>query len=281
MTYTNPRSVALSLIVSASLFALLTCPAQAAEVNETRDVSAFTEISQRGSVDVVVTVGKSQSVTVYADEEDIGRIVTEVKGGELIVRQKKNTDLKFWGRKTGPRVVITVPSLEGFESQGSGDAEIKGLKGDHFDLQQQGSGDVTMAGKVKKAELRSHGSGDLNANAFDADQLNVVSHGSGDISFSGLKSSEAVYSSHGSGDLSISGTCSTFTLDSMGSGDIGAKSFKCKDVNVSSMGSADISIFASGEIEVSIMGSGDVDVYGGGRLTKSRTHGSGDIDIHN
>ncbi|TNE37856.1 MAG: DUF2807 domain-containing protein [Alphaproteobacteria bacterium] len=280
MTYTNPRPVALSLIASASLFALLTCPAHAAGTSQARDVGAFTEISQRGSVDVEITVGKSQSVTVYADDEDIDRIITEVKGDELIIRQKKNTTLKFWGRKAGPRVVITVPSLEGFESQGSGDAEIKGLKGSHFELQQQGSGDVSLAGTVEKADLRSHGSGDLDGRDFSAGSFDVVSHGSGDISFSGLKTTDVDYSSHGSGDLAISGSCATFALDSMGSGDIEANNFKCKDVRVSSMGSANISVFASGEIEVSIMGSGDVDIYGGGRLTKSRTHGSGDIDIH-
>lgn len=280
MTYKKTQPLALTLIASASLLAL-TCAAQAAEESETRDLPSFSEITAKGSSDVEVTIGEAQSVTVYGEADELVEIITEVKGDKLIIRRKDSKKGGFFSRNHNSRVVITVPSLTDFTTKGSGDGSVSGISGDHFEIGQYGSGDVEVEGSAQEANIRSDGSGDLDADSFTASQLMLNSRGSGDMSFGGLSATKFTYKTHGSGDLDVDGTCATFSIDSMGSGEIDAQGLQCTDVSISSMGSGEISIFATGDISVEIMGSGDVDIYGGGKLTHSRTHGSGDVDIHN
>jgi hypothetical protein len=278
MTKTTKRPLKTTLLVGAALIALPSL-AQAAQVSEERSLAAFSEISAHGSTDVEVTIGGSQSVTVYAEDDEMSEIITEVKKGELIIKRKSNKSGIF-NRSHSARIVITMPALSDFSTLGSGDAALDGIKADHFELAQHGSGDVTLNGSCETGEFRSNGSGDLDASDFSCGKLDLSSHGSGDMSLEGLKTTTLSYRSQGSGGLDVDGSCVSFEINSMGSGDVDAQGFQCKDVKIDSHGSGEMTVHASGDVSVNINGSGDVDLYGGGKLTHSRTHGSGDVDIH-
>jgi len=207
----------------------------------TREVDSFTKVKLEGSMDVEVKVGPAQSVRVIADSDVIEYLRTEVHGGELEIElkhHKRNSGI--FRRVEKMLVVVTVPSLESAEVQGSGDMIVEDVAGSRFELDVHGSGDAI----VKNAKVET---------------LNL------DL--------------QGSGDIEISGSCDDVRIELQGSGDIKADRMECKSADVMLMGSGDIGVFANVSADVTVRGSGDISVFGKPDKISSRVRGSGDIHV--
>jgi hypothetical protein len=200
-----------------------------------RDVSEFNQVKTKGSIDISVVVGDSQSVKVIADSDIIDDIRTDVSGGELIVRFKNHNS---WRNIDVARVEVTVPSLEAAQIDGSGDIWVDGATGDEFEADINGSGDMVLVNSnVKNVEIDIKGSGDVEAEGT-CEELEVEIKGSGDVSAQKLE-------------------CKVGDVGIMGSGDVEA--FLKDSVKVSIMGSGDVAVYGKpGSVRSSSMGSGDV-----------------------
>ena len=141
---------------------------------EIRDVSAFTRIDNRGSVDVRLHVGEKQKVKVWAGEKVIDDVRTEVHDGTLEI----TFDHDGWG---GNDVVVeaSVPKLAGIEASGSGDIDADGIRSDVFEVQSDGSADIALAGTAARLDLGLDGSGDADLAGLRAHEATVAVHGSG------------------------------------------------------------------------------------------------------
>ncbi len=266
------------IIASAAVLIAFAPAAYAAKVSEARDVAEFTEIKSLGSSDVIVQVGKKQDVRVEAEDDEIQDIITEVKGDTLVIRRKSKKG--FINVNHSATIYVSVPSLTAFVSQGSGDGDITGLNQDRFRLKQMGSGDVSLEGKCKSADIASQGSGELSSNSFVCDEVELDQMGSGDVEFDRLVTKSIEVGSHGSGDMMIAGSCDDLTIKNHGSGRTNAKSFECKEVEITSFGSGGVDAFATGDVSVKTMGSGRVNIYGGGKIVELSSSGSGRIKVH-
>lgn len=266
------------IIASAATLIAFAPAAFAAKVSETRDLPAFEEIKSLGSSDVIVLVGKKQDVRVEAEDDEIEDIITEVKGDTLVIRRKSKKG--FINVTHSATIYVSVPSLSAFMSQGSGDGDITGLNQDAFRLKQMGSGDVSLDGKCKSADIGSQGSGELTSSSFECDDIELDQMGSGDVEFDKLITKSIDVGSHGSGDMKIAGSCEDLTIKNHGSGRTNAKSFECKDVEITSFGSGGVDAFATGDVSVKTMGSGRVNIYGGGKIVELSSSGSGRIKVH-
>ena len=60
---------------------------------ETRELNSFTSLASQGSMNVQISYGNSNSVTVEADENLLPYIETKVEDGRLMIRPKKNVNL--------------------------------------------------------------------------------------------------------------------------------------------------------------------------------------------
>src|SRR3954463_932352 len=101
-----------ALLGSLSLLALMGCDVAGIDGNgrrqdETRDVAAFTRIRSDSELDVKVTQGEAQSVTVSLDSNLLHLVDTRVSGDTLYVDLHDNVDQIV----DGPHVLITVPEL--------------------------------------------------------------------------------------------------------------------------------------------------------------------------
>lgn len=188
------------------------------KVTETRKVSGFTRIEQAGSSDVVVKVGGTFKVEIKADNRIIDDIETYVEDGTLVIRREDRRRRSWFRSSYGATVYVTLPSLEGFDSRGSGDAYVEGVKANDFDLSQNGSGDVELEGSCTTGDISINGSGDLEARDFKCESLDVSTNGSGDMRIYATKNVDV--SSHGSGDVDIYGGARLGKLRTRGSGDI-------------------------------------------------------------
>lgn len=205
---------------------------------QVRALDTFTSIRNKGSFEVYVTVGDTQSVKVTADSDIIDKVETEVRGDTLHIELENNKSWRGYRNIDVLRVDITVENLEAVRVDGSGDFEVRGLSGGDFKADVNGSGDIEL----------------IDAKA---DRLSI-----------GVR---------GSGDVEASGECNTLDVEVKGSGDVSGRKMSCKDGVIGIMGSGDVSATLNESVDVDIMGSGDVTVWGKPEKVKSRSMGSGDV----
>jgi hypothetical protein len=210
-------------------------------VTETRAVSDFQSISQRGSIDLVVRQAGHEGVQVRADDNIAPLVQTVVDGSgdsrTLRVQFKAGESVR-----TKTRVVVTVDvvRLAALSSSGSGDLALEGLK-------------------TPSLKLSLSGAGDAKLHHLDTQQLSISIAGSGDVQASG----RAVGL-----DVSIAG-----------SGNAQTRELEADDVSVSIAGSGDADVTAHKTISVSIAGSGDVEYGGGATLARRSIAGSGSVRV--
>jgi hypothetical protein len=142
----------------------------------TRDVGDFTRIDNRGSVDVRLHVGEPQRVRVSAGEKVVDDVRTEVHDGTL--RLMFDHD----GFGDGDVVVeVSVPTLTGIETSGSGDIDADGIDTAAFDISSEGSADIALAGTAGRLAVDLDGSGDADLAGLATREARIAVRGSGDV----------------------------------------------------------------------------------------------------
>src|SRR4051812_6066590 len=82
-------------------------------VSQNRAVSPFNRIELQGAADAEIQLGRSQSVTIQADDNLLPLMTSEVRGGTLVLGSRGS----FRTRWT-PRLRITVPDVSEVETNG-------------------------------------------------------------------------------------------------------------------------------------------------------------------
>jgi hypothetical protein len=204
---------------------------------ETRNVKGFTSINFGISGYLSIKIGPEFSVVLEGEKNDLERIVTEVSGEKLVIKQENwrfNLDEKV-------NVYITMPQLRGLGVSGSGKAEILDAvkDADNLSLHVSGSGKLLTAG-------------------LEVDNLNCSISGSGSIVIGSAGSADR-------GDISISG-----------SGNYTGESFEIDHLEISISGSGSCYCKAGDSLNARISGSGNV-TYSGNPKIDVRTSGSGHV----
>jgi Putative auto-transporter adhesin, head GIN domain len=179
--------------------------------SQTRDVAAFSRIDNPGSVDVHLHVGEPQRVRVLAGEKVIDKVRTEVRDGTL----RLTFDHSGFG---GRDVVVeaSVPRLAGIDASGSGDIDADGIEAKAFELSNDGSADIALAGRTGRLNVDVDGSGDADLAHLQAQEARVRSDGSGDVD---VRAGRLDVDMDGSGDVRYHGR-TNLTQQVDGSGDL-------------------------------------------------------------
>ncbi len=205
------------------------------------EVGNFTSIGNSIAADITVKKGNTCEVEISATTEYMNKIEFVVEKNRLLIRHKKKNN--FWGDNGKAKINITMPSLEGISSAGSGDIDV--------------------------------------VSEFDANEFSISSAGSGSISVKGGNFETIKVSSAGSGDITCKGGKATIgTISSAGSGDINTSGMSMETVKCSSAGSGEVSCWATKELKASSVGSGDIR-YKGSPNVKSNSLGSGSVHAIN
>jgi hypothetical protein len=143
---------------------------------QSRDVSAFTTIRTKSALNLIVEVGKEQSIKVNGDAKFQDSITTEVRDGELLITSKQKNGFQINDRE---QVIVTVPTLKIFRMEGVGATELRQISGDNFELYYEGAGLMTVQGKIKHFKLRAKGVGMVDAKALLAEEADISLEGVG------------------------------------------------------------------------------------------------------
>ena len=194
-----------------------------------RAVKDFTNVALLGAIDLEISQGADFSVHLEASAEDLSKVTTIVKAGELTISCHDPNAKGYECGEVTARVVL--PLLAGIVLSGAGG--VKGMTpfaNTSFAIDLKGSGDIDL-----RLEL--------------AGKLATSITGSGDVKLSGK------------GDL--------MDVKVAGSGVMRAGSFATREALVAITGSGDVELDASESLTVEIKGSGDVRYSGTATLTES------------
>lgn len=143
---------------------------------QSRNVSSFSAIRTKSALNLIVEVGKEQSIIVNGDAKFQDSVTTEVQDGELLITSKRKDGFRINDRE---QVIVTVPTLKIFRMEGVGTTELRQISGDHFELYYEGAGLMTVQGKVKHFKLRAKGVGMVDAKALLAEEADISLEGVG------------------------------------------------------------------------------------------------------
>lgn len=239
------------------LGSLLAAGTVLAQQTETRKVNDFTKLDIGGSFDAVLRQGNEASVKIITENIDTKKILTQTNGNTLKVSLEKGfyNHIKI-------KLEITYKNLDAIYKSGSGNLTCKsdlGGAGD-FNLSLSGSGNMTLEGTVKGANI------------------SIGRSGSGNMNLARLQSDRSKMHFSGSGNFEVrDGATKTQTIHLSGSGNVSAYGLKTETCDAAVSGSGDIEVNVSNSIEAFISGSGNIEYRGNAQVTKLEVHGSGRI----
>jgi putative autotransporter adhesin-like protein len=212
-------------------------------------VSGFNTLKVEGPVDIVIVQGETESLKLTVPAAVKGRVVAEVDGHTLHIRNKHDnwsqgekswySDKSVW-RKYHYRITayLTFKTLNKINLSGNSTMGFdQGINTDHMTLTVRGSGH--MHGRIDAKDL-----------------LSLIS---------------------GSGSINISGNVNYSRVNVAGSGNFTAPQLVTSDSNVKVSGSGDARVNAKEQLSAAITGSGGVSYTGS--VTKITTNKSGSGQI--
>ncbi len=202
---------------------------------KTVSTQSYDAVKAVGFMDVHLEKGSEGNITVKADDNLHEYLIIEVKDDVLVVRVKKNVNIK-----TKKGILVTVPfqDISKVSLVGSGDVDsrdtissedfavsvtgsgdvILDVEGNAVDAKVTGSGDMTLSGSVNNLEVKVSGSGNFMGGSLKANNTQAYVSGSGDVEVNASKSLKARV--NGSGDIEYSGSPETSDTKVLGSGSI-------------------------------------------------------------
>jgi hypothetical protein len=183
---------------------------------QTRALGPFTSVDLTGDNNVIVRVGASQSVTVYADSNLLRRVTTRVRSGTLVI----GTTPGNLNAKSPTFVVVSVPSLDALTLHGAGNISASGLNSRRLTVALPGSGNVDATGTTTRLDVTISREGTALLRQLVARDAKAVLSGDGSIMLTATHNLTATVS--GSGTVLYGGNPTHVTQRVTGSGTISA-----------------------------------------------------------
>jgi len=223
---------------SALLLMMLASYVTKAQEAKNFPVKNFNSISISSGIDLYLTQGGSEAVTIKSDTETLKDIIVEQSGNNINIKFKDGIN---WGGVFKNRVIKAYVNYKTLNA-----------------LAASGGSDVYTQNQLKtdKMAIRSSGGSDL--------KLNVVCE-------------DITIQSSGGSDINLKGKATNMSIQSSGGSDIDAYEFITEYAKVQASGGSDVSIYVSKGLEASASGGGDVSYKGNASLKKTSSSKSGDV----
>ncbi len=167
-------------------------------VKKERTAGSFTGVSTSSSIDVLLSQGDKNSISVEADENLHEYIITEIKNGILHVYTDANirdAEMK--------RVHVTINDIDYVSSSSAGDViGITPVKTSNLKVSASSAGDIKLEVYAQKIDINGSSAGDISLSG-EVDMLEADLSSAGDLNAYDLKSREADISASSSGDADI------------------------------------------------------------------------------
>ncbi|MCB0497670.1 MAG: DUF2807 domain-containing protein [Cyclobacteriaceae bacterium] len=184
-----------------SILTLCIAFAAQAQKKEERKVEAFNYVSLGVNADLVITQGKSYSLTLEGDPDDLEEIETYVSDGTLKIR--KDNDWNWFDNMDDVKIYVTLVDFKGASVSGSGKiTNSNNLTGENVKFSVSGSGDINLYVNCKSVDAHISGSGDINLEG-STDSMELSISGSGDMNSLGMSANSLEAHISGSGSAKV------------------------------------------------------------------------------
>jgi hypothetical protein len=132
----------------------------------------------QGPINIIVEVGKAQSLVLKGNDKFLKRATTKVVDGKLVItfpREEKNEI------NSDSTINVSMPALTTFHVEGAGAVDLRNINSDSIDIGFQGAGRLVASGKVKQLKLKAQGVGEVDTKALLAQNANVSFEGIGAV----------------------------------------------------------------------------------------------------
>lgn len=240
-----------------------TINAKGAVTVETHEVKNFHSITNKSVGKVIYSEGDASRVKISGPRNVIPYIEVVCNDGKLVIRHKKNVNIRLNGKRL--EIFVTGKGVKTYGVAGSGDIIVpEAISGDELSFGISGSGDIEVRGVVKAGRVNAgiSGSGDIEMRSVDASDVKCGITGSGDIEIEMLRGDVLDCGIMGSGDIKVDAHVKSVSAGITGSGDV---------VLIGTANTAKYGVSESGDIKASNMVASDVE---------AGANGSGDIFCH-
>lgn len=167
--------------------------------SEEREVSGFNEIEFTGIGNLIIEQGDEESLVVEADDNIIGLIETEVRGGELHLGFKRGVSIVPTSRI---KFYLTVEDLDRIDLVGLGDIDCDKFETDDLEFNISGSGDIDFKIVAESIKTNVSGLGDISLSG-KVDSHKIQISGSGKYNAEGLESKDCEVEISGLGSATV------------------------------------------------------------------------------
>ena len=216
--------------------------ALSAKAQETKNVAVknISSITVSSGIDLYLTQGNTESVSIKSDAETLKDIVVEQSGNNLTIKLKDGVN---WGGMFKNRIIKAYVNY-----------------------------------KNLNAVAASGGSDLYTQNQMKADKLAVRASGGSDVKMNLVCNDLSIASSGGS-DVELKGKAENMTLQASGGSDVDAYEFITQYAKVTASGGSDANVYVAKGLEASASGGSDVHYKGDAAVKKTSSSKSGDV-IH-
>jgi hypothetical protein len=209
-------------------------------VTQKRQVSNFKEIRVGNGIDLYLSQGNTEKLTLTAESDKINKIITEVKDGVLEIKMERNNWNFSWGwnNKSSPKVKLTFKDIDALRAGGGSDVYSEGrLLFDNIEIDAGGGSDV----------------------------------------FLDITADKVACNASGGSDATLKGSAKYFVANSSGGSDLKAKDLRTQSCKINSSGGSDAYVWAESELLANASGGSDIYYYG--KPTNVKINKSGGSDV--
>lgn len=151
-------------------------------ITETRDVSGFERVEVCCGMQLVLTQGNQEQLTLEADDNVVPEIETIVRGETLTVRFRP--DFRAFGIQTSRAIMVylTMPTIRGVVISGGGSLETERIASDQVILTFSGGSRGRVGTlETETAEFSASGGSQLTIDHITTERLDVEASGGGGV----------------------------------------------------------------------------------------------------
>ncbi len=209
---------------------------------ENRPVSRFSGLSVGNGIEVYLTQGNDEKLTIEAKGVDEKDVISDVRNGILKLSVERRGMNFSFGRSRSVKAYVTFRQLSSLAATGG----------------------ATVIGQ-EKLSFRD---------------LNVSAAGGADVKLNLIANSLNALASGGS-DLALEGTARTLIADGTGGSDLDARKLTVEIGSANASGGSNVSLYATRELNLKASGGSDIYYSGPARIAAQSKSGGSDITKRN
>jgi hypothetical protein len=201
-------------------------------------IKSFNSIGVSSGIDLYLTQGTTESLTIKGDDDLIKDVVIEQNGTSLTIKYKDGIN---WGRlfkNQSIKVYVNFKSLKGLAASGGSDVYTQ--------------------------------------NAIKATDFTVAASGGSDLELN-LTCTNFSLSISGGSDADLKGSAENMSVTATGGSDVDAYGFVANNAKVNTSGGSDVNINVNKGLEVNASGGSDVHFKGTAALKRTNSSKSSDV----